>query len=188
MLYWPVFSLRPFEEDNVYVLAWADATPAARVLAVDPYYYPEWRPAPYATIWLEQRLAAGRVWPHIVINVGFWIACAVVALRLTARFVRLPVAAIAAALLVLTDPRATWTLATIVDRQASMACLFGLIALSMLLGHESGRGLRTQLAAGALLLMSALSKEYGLARSSSAVSIGSSPRSPRWPSTLRSAC
>jgi hypothetical protein len=161
-LYWPVFHLVPFEEDNVYALAWAASTPAARVLAVDPFYYPEWRPLAYATVWIEQRLGVP-IAVHFAINLGLWIACAWLAYRIARQLADSAIAGGLAAALVLSDPRATWTLVAIIERQTSLACVFGLSAILLTLPLERRlTGIR-QAGLTALLTASILSKEYGAA-------------------------
>jgi hypothetical protein len=159
-LYAPVFHLIPFEEDNVYVLAWAAATPAGRILAVDPSYYPEWRPLAYATVWAEQHLGAP-ITLHVAVNLALWIGCALLVYRLTRAIAQSQLAALLAALLVVSDPRATWTIVAIVERQTSLACAFGLLAVFVVLALESRVTTKNQAALALLLIASMLSKEYG---------------------------
>ena len=161
-LYWPVFHLTPFEEDNVYALAWAASTPAVQVPAVDPFYYPEWRPLAYATVWIEQRLGVPMAF-HFGVNLALWIACAWLAHRIVRRLVDSEAAALLASLLVLTDPRATWTLVAIIERQTSLACVFGLSAVLVALPIERRLSPLRQVGLGVLLITSILSKEYGAA-------------------------
>lgn len=160
--YWPVSSLVPFEEDNVYVLAWAAATPPSRVLAVDPHYYPEWRPLAYATVWLEQHLGAP-VRVHFGVNLLLWIACAWLVYVIARHLAASQAAGFLAAALVLTDPRATWALVAIVERQTSLACVFGLCAVALAVTIETPLTAVRQVALAALLVASMLSKEYGAA-------------------------
>lgn len=161
-LYWPVFHLIPFEEDNVYVLAWAASTPAARVLAVDPFFYPEWRPLAYATVWIEHRVGVP-IAMHFAINLGLWIACAWLAYLIARRLADSSVAGILAAVLVLSDPRATWTLVAIIERQTSLACVFGLSAILLALPIDRRLPAIKQVALAGLLAASIMSKEYGAA-------------------------
>jgi len=162
-LYWPVFDIPPFEEDNIYALAWVAAVPAVALLTVDPAIYPEWRPLAYATVWLEHA-AGGSVTAHFAVNLALWIGCAWLVYRIVETLAQSRPAALLAAALVLTDPRATWALVSIIERQTTMACAFGLGALWLILRRDGDR-LTGPTTAGviALLLASALSKEYGLA-------------------------
>lgn len=164
-LYWPMFGIRPVENDNLYVLAWVDAFPLRALLARDPELYPEWRPLAYLTLWVEHRVVQLRaVALHYVVNLALWAVCAWLVHRLVFAISRSRPAGVAAALFVLTDPRATWTLVVMVDRQMSMACAFGLAALLAIVRTGEARLGRRQVAvAAALLVASALSKEYGLA-------------------------
>jgi hypothetical protein len=157
-----VFHLIPFEEDNVYVLAWSAATPAARVLAVDPHYYPEWRPLAYATVWAEQQAGAPIAW-HFGVNLALWTACAWLVYRITRQLADSDTAGLLAGLLVLTDPRATWTLVAIVERQTSIACLLGLCAVWLTMPRTGRISGARQAAIAALLVASMLGKEYGAA-------------------------
>jgi hypothetical protein len=161
-LYWPVFHLIPFEEDNVYALAWAASTPASRVLAVDPFYYPEWRPLAYATVWIGEWLGAPIV-SHFAINLALWIACAWLSYGIARRLGGSAVAGILTAMLVLSDPRSTWALVAIIERQTSLACVFGLSATLLVLPIERRLPIGRQVTLTALLMASMLSKEYGAA-------------------------
>jgi hypothetical protein len=175
VLYAAVFHLIPFEEDNVYVLAWSAATPAARVLAVDPSYYPEWRPLAYATVWGAQHLGAPVVL-QFGVNLALWIACALLVMRITFRLTQSSAGAFLAGALVLTDPRATWALVAIVERQTSMACLFGLGAVLVAMEMEERRTTARQCALMVLLAAAILSKEYGAAFTAAIAVYGVSTR------------
>jgi hypothetical protein len=161
-LYAPLFHLIPFEEDNVYVLAWSAATPVSRILAVDPFYYPEWRPLAYATVWIEQH-AGAPIALHFLVNLGLWIATAWLVYRITRALAASEVAGVLAGVLVLSDARATWTLVAIVERQTSLACIFGLWALWLAMRSSPRLSGRRQAAICVLLTASTLSKEYGAA-------------------------
>lgn len=165
VLYWAVFDIPPFDDDNLYALAWVDAAPVGAVFAVDPAIYPEWRPLAYASLWLEHRLVqSGPVAIHFAVNLALWIACAWLVYRSVHLLAQSRIAALMSATMVLTDPRATWALVSIIERQTTMACAFGLAALLVVLRADQGRlSWPRGLAVMFLLLGSALSKEYGLA-------------------------
>ena len=162
VLYGSVPGTIPFEEDNVHVLSWAASTPAARIVSGDPHYYPEWRPLAYATIWFQQRITGDRIPPQFVVNLAIWIACAWLVFRITNQATGSVTGAACAAVLLLADPRATWVIVTIVDRQNSLACLFGLLATLVIVRRDaSPLSVLDQGLATLLLLAAVLSKEYG---------------------------
>ena len=162
----PAYGILPLEGDNFHVFSWADRTAASAIYAADPGIYPEWRPLAYLTVWLQyQAVGLSTMGPYVVGNLLLLAACAwlvyyLVLVESGSRF-----GAIAAALFALTDPRLLYAAVWIVERQSSMACLFGLAALvlSERYAREPLGGVPGLLAAGALLVASALSKEYGLA-------------------------
>jgi hypothetical protein len=164
-LYWPVATILPLHGDNFYVLAWANAMPLTAVAAVDPAIYPEWRPLAYLSVWLEHRLVGiDGVAVHYATNLAIWAVCALLVYRITFALSGSRAAAFCAALILIVDQRIESALTWIIGRQMLLACLFGLGAIYILLVRGRDRDLRRPewIAIGALLLASALSKEYGL--------------------------
>jgi hypothetical protein len=164
-LFAPVVAIRPFDGDNLYVLAWVHSAHFGDLLRLDPAIYPEWRPLAYLTIWLEHRVvtleAAGL---HQLVNLLLWIACAFAIYRIVFELTASLPAAVLAALILFLDLRAAAALTWIVERQMLMAMLLGVLALGAVI-RARGRDTtwREAAAIGVLLVASALSKEYGLA-------------------------
>lgn len=165
VLYWPIFGIRPVVDDNMYPLAWVDRVPASQLLAGDPGIYPEWRPLPYSWLWLEHRLVDLRAVPlHFAVNLALWLTCVVLVHRLVVTLSGSSMAGALGALFLLTDPRATWALVLIIERQTTMACAFGLAALLVVVRVGPRQLSRAELiVVTGLLVGAALSKEYGLA-------------------------
>jgi len=164
-VYGRVFTLKPFGEDNFYILQWVDRAPAAALLRLNPAIYPEWRPLAYVTIWLQYRLdGLTRIQDYYAVNLALWVTAAWLVYRVALHVAPSAWAAAAGGMFVLTDARALQTQTLIVDRQTPMACIFGLLAVWLFLRTRDRRlaGGAGWLLAG-LLLASALSKEYGLA-------------------------
>jgi hypothetical protein len=163
--YGRIFNIRPLGGDNLYILSWASRAPASALLRVDPLIYPEWRPLPYQSIWLEYRWwNIDHVAAYFVVNLLIWTTCAWLIYLIVDRILSSRIVALFTAALVLTDSRPVYALLWIVERQTSMACLFGLGALFLAI-RTPGRRLTRLEWTGVLLLLlaSALSKEYGLA-------------------------
>lgn len=164
-VYWPVLGIRPLRGDNLYVLAWVNQAPFSALWSLDSRIYPEWRPLAYLTIWLEYRVFRLVGMPfYFLVNLGLWTACAWLVNRIIYELTRYRPAAVLAALWLLFDRRIIEGLSWIVERQTTMACVFGLTVVLLLI-RTRDRVLRPHEAAGAavLLFASGLSKEYGLA-------------------------
>jgi hypothetical protein len=185
MLYWPVFGIRPLRGDNFYVLAWVDAASFADLWRLDPEIYPEWRPLAYQSIWLEHQLVQLRaVAIHHGVNLALWIACAWLVYRIVVRLSDSHLAGALAAVLLASDPRAMPLMTWIVDRQGSMACVFGLLALDVAVrARDRDLTRREGVIVSICLLCSALSKEYGLAFTAAFLAYAGWRRNPdlRWP-------
>lgn len=164
-LYWPVFSLRPLEGDNIYILWWAHTAPISSLLHLDAVIYPEWRPIPFQMIWLEHRLVPlGAVAIHHAVNLLLWTACAWLGYQIIRCLTGARVAGAIGAVMVLVDRRGLYTILYIVERQTALACGFGLLAVLLIVRAANRRLTRGEAAAVAsMLLASVLSKEYGSA-------------------------
>jgi hypothetical protein len=159
-----IFDIRPLGGDNLYILSWAKRAPWSALLRVDPVVYPEWRPVAFQSVWFQYRWwGSDGIAAYFVFNLLVWTACAWLVYRLVDRLAHSKPAALLAALLVLIDVRSVSTLTLIVERQSSLACLFGLIAIVVVV-RGGARLTKSEWVGVTLLLMaSALSKEYGLA-------------------------
>jgi hypothetical protein len=173
-----IFDSRPTEGDNLYILSWLDHAPATSLLRVDPVIYPEWRPVAYQALWLQYRWQGiDHVWLYYLVNLGLWTLAAWILYLVVVRLAHSRLAALVAAAFFLTDLRATWTLTWIVGRQNVLACLFGLVAVWIVVRAGERRLSRAE-QAGLLvcLLASALGKEYGLAVAAALAVYGFSER------------
>jgi len=165
LIYAPIFGVAPISGDNFYVLSWVDRAPASSLLAVDPAIYPEWRPLAYLTIWLQYALVGfDRVADYYIVNIALWALAAWLVYRIVLAFTTSDFAAVASGLFVLVDVRAVPPVAWIVGRQGTMACVFGLLAVWLVVrAGARPTSARERGTIGLLLAASALSKEYGLA-------------------------
>lgn len=163
-LYWPIFDIRPLVDDNLYALAWVDASPPSALPAGDAYYYPEWRPLAYTTIWIEHRLAGlDRPYVHHAVNLAIWIVCAALAGAIVRRVTGSRAAGVIVSLFLLSDPRVVWALTLVIERQSLLACAFGLGAWYLMADCPDHLTRSRCVMVASLLLASALSKEHGLA-------------------------
>jgi hypothetical protein len=167
---WPP-SLPPFGPDNVYALelgAYSD--PGTFFGTADQV----WRPITYSSLWVQYEISGLDVSAFFSPNIVLWIACAGLIYALVYMHTRLVLAAAAAALITLTDDRMFSPLALIIERQTTLACIFGLLA--MLIAYREARrpaANRAWLAAiVALLVLAAISKEFGLAFAFGVAAVG----------------
>lgn len=179
-VYWPVFDMTPLGGDNLYALAWLHFAPFTSLAALDPAIYPEWRPLAYASVWLMHHvlpLDAG--WVHYLFNITVWVGCAWMVFRLVVELSGAAWAGVLAALVLLADRRSHEAMYWIIERQMSMACLFGLIALWMIARRRGQPLIRRESWWLLLVLLAAgLSKEYGLAFGAAVLAYGAWHRRP----------
>jgi hypothetical protein len=164
-VYARLFEMQPFSGDNVRILFWADGASAASLLRGDPAVYPEWRPLAYLTVWLQYRwFQIDHLHAYYVINLLLWTGCAWLVCHIVRRLTHSSVPALLAAAVVVTDTRAVAATIGFLERATSMACLFGLMALLIIISARDQRLPRLRwIGLSLLLLASGLSKEYGLA-------------------------
>src|SRR6185436_8455391 len=135
------------------------------LVRLDPVIYPEWRPLSFATLWLQYR------WQHLdhlgayhAVNILFWVMCVWIVYQLIVHFTSSRLAAAIVSGLLVTDVRAITAVTNIIERQTTLATMFGLGAIWVVAGDSTKRiGTGKCVAIGLLCLASALSKEYGLA-------------------------
>jgi hypothetical protein len=164
-LFAPIAALRPLDGDNLYVLAWVHSAPFTNLLGVDPAIYPEWRPLAYLSVWLEYRVVPLE-WSglHLLVNLALWVLSAFLIYRIVLVLTEQRAAAFGAGLLLFVDRRAEEALTWIVERQMLLALLLGLVAFYVVTrARERDVTRRESVVIAALLLGSALGKEYGLA-------------------------
>lgn len=156
-----IFSWLPVDPDQLITLSFGTRSFASIFQHQLLEYLPGYRPLFGLSVWLQYRLQGiDHIGFYYLVNLTFlWgIACMVFAVvrHVTGRID----AAIVVAAAMLVDERNHVALIWL-DRQISMTAFFGLAALLVL---WSGAGKRWSfLAAAVLLLLSVLSKEYGLA-------------------------
>ncbi len=163
--FWPVLGARPFYLDNVISLTLAErSSPWPFWTHTFVTYQPTYRPFAFTVLWLQGQISGLHATPYYLFNILVWVACAWVVYAIVYALIRSKPVSGLVALAVLFDLRATTLLWTIEERQMSLAALAGLLAL--LLTLQFGRFRRRWLvgaAIGLLLIVSALSIEYGLA-------------------------
>jgi len=162
----PVFDvppfIYPFNYDNV------DALQLAMSYSPDTFFTNAgqvYRPFTYFSLWLQHEISGFTLSAFYSLNLFLWLACAVVAYLLVFVNTASWMAAGAAALLLLTDDRFFTALVWLIERQTTMACVFGALGL---VGAYAAQRLDTPkriLLAGIYiaLVLAALSKEFGLA-------------------------
>jgi hypothetical protein len=122
---------------------------------------PFYRPAAELTLWLQYHVLGLNPHTYFGINIALWLLCAWVLYAYVVAATASRVLGAAAALATLLDGRAILATLWILERQSTIAFLCGFAALLLVLVPLRTRPLA--LSVGLLLLVAALSKEYGLA-------------------------
>ena len=165
-------SVEPLELDNVVSLSYADRSAPLHFFTHSVAWTysdthgtaPIYRPLTYLTIWVQEQVGGLHGTQYFVVNLLVWIAAALALYALVYLLTRSRLAALVVAGAFAVDGRALSAVVWVGERQSTMACLFGLLALlAVRLWGDTAR--RNALAVGVagLLLLAALSKEYGLA-------------------------
>ncbi len=154
---------RPFWGDNLLILEWAARTPWQEVLRGDPRYPLEFRPIPHLAMWIEYRLwGVEPVFPYLLFNLTAWTGAVWMANRISRRLTLYTTGAIVGTVFLITARSSHTITLYLMGRQTGLACLFGIAAVYLVFQGRSP-SVRRALLLGALLMASALSKEYGLA-------------------------
>jgi hypothetical protein len=175
LIVWPAFgfppSIPPFGPDNVYALhlgAYSD--PASFFNDAEQV----WRPVTYSTLWAQYQISGLDVSAFFGANIVLWIVGASLVYVVVYVHTHLALAAAAAAFITLTDARTFSPLILIIERQTTLACIFGLLA--MLIAYRGSRAQRPNrawlVATFVLLFLAAMSKEFGLAFAFGVAAIG----------------
>jgi hypothetical protein len=156
---------RPFSNDNVQALSLATSS--------NPFDYftggfsdlPAYRPLTELSLWLQYHVLGVNPPSYFVVNLAAWIAVALAVYVLVYLLSASVLASALAAGVLLLDPRALSAIFVIGDRATSFLCLCGLAALMIAMRYRpDGRHARlAEYAVVILLVLAALSKEYGLA-------------------------
>jgi hypothetical protein len=174
LVFAPALGVYPTFVDNVASLSVAERDSLVSLWQGPVFsFQPTYRPVPFSTLWLQGQIADFHIWTYHLVNVVIWTACGWLVYLLVRPIVGFRLIALVVALAVLFDERAEWNLWVILERQTSLAVLTGVSALLLTLRLASYRRQRLVLACiGVLLLLSALSIEYGLAFSAAVFTAG----------------
>jgi hypothetical protein len=125
---------------------------------------PAYRPFPTFLLWLQYKLAGMAPESYFVVNIVVLVAVCAVLYALVYRTTGSWAAAGGSAFALLVDPRLISISTTIGERETALVCLLGLLALLAVLAPPARAGPRLiGVAVFLLLLLAALSKEFGLA-------------------------
>jgi hypothetical protein len=182
-LFWRVAHIPAFNKDNLFSLSFGPFVgPQHSLLSLltQPYaHLPAYRPVPVFTLWLQYKLVGLAPESYFMVNVVLVICMCAVLYALVYRMTGSWAAGGGSAFALLVDPRVITTITTIVERQTTIACLLGLLALlAALAPPATARPGRIGVAVFVLLLLAALSKEYGLAFSAAVLVAALLNRSP----------
>jgi hypothetical protein len=157
-----------YDADNLFSLSQGplvDSRGGLPSLLTEPFgHLPAYRPVPIFSLWLQYKLAGLAPESYFVVNIVLVVAMCVALYAVVYRITGSWAAACGAAFALLVDARGRTLTGTIVERDTALACVLGLLALVAVLAHPVRA--RPRLVAAAiffLLLLAALSKEYGLA-------------------------
>lgn len=160
----PVLDMRAVDADNVFAASRAvEPWPPAGLTEPLATYLSAYRPLMLLSLWAQYQVS-GTSWNHYFwVNIVLLVVCALSIYLVVVLKARSAAAASLAAALFLVDYRGRYTLWWIGERQMTMACLFGLLALLVAWRYGRRRSPWIRVLTFALLLLAALSKEYGLA-------------------------
>lgn len=165
-IYWPVLTYQPHDADNLIALSIAAASAPWHFLT-DNFvsYLPGYRPFAYLTLWSQYHLLGYDVGQLFSFNVLALVASALGAYALVVVATGLRLIGIAAAALLLLDSRVLSAVYWLGERQSTLACALGALALAIairagLLGRLERK---TAVVIFVLVLLAAGSKEFGIA-------------------------
>jgi hypothetical protein len=168
VLFWKAPDVPAYDTDNLFSLSLGpvvDTRQSLLSLLTEPYaHLPAYRPVPLFTLWLQYKLLGLAPESYFVVNIVLLAGMCAVLYALVYRMTGSWAAGCGSALVLLVDPRGTTAVKTIVERQTAIACLLGLLALIAVFAPPVRVSPRLLgVAVFLLLLLAALSKEYGLA-------------------------
>lgn len=162
----PSLKIPIFDADNLGALSLGiKPNPMVFFMGRLASYLPAYRPLPYLTIWLQYQILGVRPVFFFLFNQLVWITCGLILFSIISKTSsKSRVAAFLVTIIFLLDARTFASLIWIGERQSTMASLFGLLALLLVVTHtpQEGWKIRHQIGIFFLLLSSALCKEYGL--------------------------
>jgi hypothetical protein len=156
---------RPFTSDNFQGLSLATASNPLDYFTAGFSNLPAYRPVTELSLWLQYRILGITPESYFIFNIAVWIGVAVALYALVYLLSGSVLASALAAAVLLLDPRALSAIFVIGDRATSFVALCGLVALMVAMKYRPD-GRRARWVEGALVLLlvvGALSKEYGLA-------------------------
>jgi hypothetical protein len=156
---------RPFTGDNFQGLGFGTASNPLDFFSGGFGNLPAYRPITELSIWLQYQVLGIAPPTYFTFNIAAWIAVALALYLLVYQLSTSVLASALAAGVLLLDPRALSAIFVIGDRATSFVCVCGLAALIVAMKYRpDGRRARlVQCVLVALLVLAALSKEYGLA-------------------------
>lgn len=174
--------IRPFDADNVIALSLGNLGLGEITGASFVSYAPGYRPFAYTTLWAQYQLHGVVTWPYFAAQVAFWAGAAVALYALIRTLAGSRTAAALGAVAFLVDQRGQAALFWIGERQSSLAVLCGLVALVFALRLAPGPGRKRAgwAVVAVLLVLAALSKEYGLAFAAAVAPVGLAVRAGWW--------
>lgn len=175
---------RPFSPDDLMVLSLAaKPNPAEFFTASLTDFLPMYRPIPYSLIWLQYQFVGSNPVPYYFANILLYIGSSIALYFVVYSLTNSRLSAIVAGLLLLTDIRSASAVYWMGERQTPLAFLFGSLGMLFFLdSHKRGSLQKSRIIIIYLLfLLSALSKEYGLAFAGALVifSLTTSPKNKR---------
>jgi hypothetical protein len=167
-VFWTVVHIPAFNDDNLFSLSIGPSVgPRHSLLTLLTEQYdglPAYRPFPTFLLWLQYKLAGLAPESYFVVNIAVLVGVCAVLYALVYRVTGVWAAAAGSAFALLVDPRVISISTTIGERETALACLMGLLALLAVLAPPIRASPRPiAVAVFVLLLLAALSKEFGLA-------------------------
>lgn len=155
---------KPFGPDDLWALSQgAKTNPSAFFSASLEDYLPMYRPITYLTVWLQYQIVGINPDPYYLTNIFIYIGCVLVLYFTVYDITSSRFSSAIASIFLLVDIRASTALFWIGERQSTLALFFGSMAILLCLKALKKNEVRSfTIIIYVLLLLSALSKEFGL--------------------------
>jgi hypothetical protein len=161
----------PFELDNVAALSLAHRSNPLTFFAGGTHWtytdvhgaLPEYRPLAFVTVWVQEEVAGVHGVQYFAVGLVLLAAYASAVYGLVYACVSSRLAALVAAGALVIDYRVFTAVVWILERQTTMACVFGLLAMLLVVENRRFQPRTQRIAVFALLLAAFTSKESGVA-------------------------
>lgn len=157
---------RPFAPDDLFGLSFGRIeNPLSFFTGKWSQFLPAYRPISMVSLWVQYQLVGVEPISYFLFNIFVWFGCILVLYFLVYHFTHSQLSSFIAAFFMMVDIRTTTLLVWIIERQNPLVVLFGSLGLLLFIKSTQkgvNRVLISSIFVYIFLLLSALSKEFGL--------------------------